>query len=245
MQIGVVSLFPEMFQALQYGVTGRAISRQLLEVAHWNPRDYTHDPHQQVDDRPYGGGPGMVLMYQPLYDAIAAAKEKLGKHTSVMYLSAQGKPLKQPMLQQARQLGSMILLTGRYEGVDERIIDAVVDEEWSLGDYVLSGGELAAMVVIDGVARLLPEALGHPESSQQDSFSEELLDYPHYTRPAEIDNRRVPEVLLSGDHEAIRLWRLKQALGRTWQRRPDLLAKRKLTPTEQALLDEFIQTNER
>lgn len=241
MQIGVISLFPAMFDALEHGITGKALARGLLEISHWNPRDYTVDIHKKVDDRPYGGGPGMVLMYQPLVAAIEAAKQALGQDTRVVYLSAQGKPVKQSMLQKASQWHRLILLTGRYEGIDERVITKAVDEEWSLGDYVLSGGELAAMIIIDGITRLLPGALGDSQSSEQDSFSMGLLDCPHYTRPVCIENKSVPEILLSGDHQAIRDWRLQQALGRTWQRRPDLMEKYPLSSHEKQLLQQFIK----
>ncbi|MGB6977141.1 MAG: tRNA (guanosine(37)-N1)-methyltransferase TrmD [Gammaproteobacteria bacterium] len=236
MWVGIVSLFPEMLDALHYGITGRALETGLLILQHWNPRDYSYDKHRTVDDRPYGGGPGMVMKVQPLRDAIYAAKAAANGAARVVHLSPQGRLLTQNSVAELAQRERLILIAGRYEGIDERLIAAEVDEEWSIGDYVLSGGELAAMVMIDAITRLLPEALGDDQSAQQDSFTNNLLDYPHYTRPESCE---IPAVLLSGDHQAIARWRLQQALGRTWLRRPDLLAKRTLTDTEQALLDEF------
>ncbi|PCH65376.1 MAG: tRNA (guanosine(37)-N1)-methyltransferase TrmD [Gammaproteobacteria bacterium] len=241
MRLGVVSLFPQMFDAItQYGVTGRAVTQGKLSLDYWNPRDFTQDKHRTVDDRPYGGGPGMVMKVEPLRDAIHAAKQQLGQQTKVVYLSPQGKLLDQQKLIELATRDAMIFVAGRYEGVDERLIEQEIDEEWSIGDYVLSGGELAAMVLIDGVARLLPGVLGDDESAQQDSFMNGLLDCPHYTRPERIIDQSVPEVLLGGDHEAIRKWRLKQSLGRTWLRRPDLLAMDTLTDEQKALLEQFI-----
>lgn len=241
MRLGVISLFPTMFDAItEYGVTGRAVSQGILNLSCWNPRDYTHDKHRTVDDRPYGGGPGMVMKVAPLNEAIDAAKHELGQDTKVIYLSPQGKQLDQQALNQMASRDKMILVAGRYEGIDERLIEKQIDEEWSIGDYVLSGGELAAMVLIDGVARLLPGVLGDENSAEQDSFMDGLLDCPHYTRPEKLFDQSVPEVLLGGDHEAIRKWRLKQSLGRTWLRRPDLLAKSTLTDEQKALLEEFI-----
>ncbi len=239
MRIGVVTLFPEMFSALHHGIPGRAIKDGLLEVGLWNPRDYTYDRHRTVDDRPYGGGPGMVMKVQPLEDALTAAKADLGGTTRVVYLSPQGVPLTQDWLGKTAAQPSLLLIAGRYEGIDERLLESQVDEELSIGDYVLSGGELAAMVVIDGLVRLLPGALGHPASASQDSFMTGLLDHPHYTRPEVYAGQPVPEVLLSGHHEAVRRWRLKQALGRTWLRRPDLLAALNLTDEQRTLLEEF------
>jgi tRNA (guanine37-N1)-methyltransferase len=204
----------------------------------WNPRDFADDAHRTVDDRPYGGGPGMVMMVEPLRRAIDAAR-KAAPGAPVAYLSPQGRRLDQQVAAELAQRGSMILLAGRYEGVDERLIQSDVDEEWSIGDYVLSGGELPAMVLMDTVVRLLPGVLGHADSAEQDSFVDGLLDFPHYTRPEEIGGQRVPAVLLSGDHEQIRRWRLKQALGRTWLRRPDLLEGRALSDEEKVLLDEY------
>ncbi len=230
-----------MFDAIsEYGVTGRAVSQGRLSLNYWNPRDYTHDKHRTVDDRPYGGGPGMVMKVAPLEDAILAAKQQLGEDCKVIYLSPQGKKLDQEALKQLASRDKMILVAGRYEGIDERLIEKQIDEEWSIGDYVLSGGELAAMVMIDGVARLLPGVLGDENSAEQDSFMTGFLDCPHYTRPEKLFDQSVPEVLLGGDHEAIRKWRLKQSLGRTWLRRPDLLAKETLTDEQKALLEEFI-----
>lgn len=244
MRIDVVTLFPEMVQALgQYGITGRAVERGLLDLVTWNPRDYTCDRHRTVDDRPYGGGPGMVMKYAPLRDAIRAARVA-GTGARVIYLTPQGRKLDQKGVRVLAAYPSLILVAGRYEGIDERVVDSLVDEEWSIGDYVLSGGELAAMVVVDAVARLLPGALGDEDSAQQDSFEEGLLDYPHYTRPEEIDGMRVPAVLLGGDHQAVHRWRHKQALGRTWLRRPDLLDRVELDGEQRRLLDEFIREYE-
>lgn len=243
MKIQVVTLFPRMFDALAEGVVGRALARGQLELGLWNPRDYTHDRHRSVDDRPYGGGPGMVMMVQPLRDAIHAARAAAGE-AKVIYLSPQGRRLDQAGLQTLAGHPGLVLVCGRYEGVDERVVRLDVDEEWSIGDYVLSGGELAAMVVVDGVARLLPGVLGHEASAAQDSFAAGLLDYPHYTRPEQIEGLKVPTVLLSGDHQAVQRWRLKQALGRTWLRRPDLLQERTLPVEQQRLLDEFIEEYE-
>ena len=240
MRLGVVSLFPEMFDAItKYGVTGRAVSRGKLAINYWNPREFTQDRHQTVDDRPYGGGPGMVMKVKPLQQAIHAAKAVLGQQAKVIYLSPQGRKLDQKGLLELATRDSMIFVAGRYEGVDERLIEQEIDEEWSIGDYVLSGGELAAMVIIDGVARLLPGVLGDEESALQDSFMAGLLDHPHYTRPEKYLDQVVPKVLLGGDHEAIRKWRLKQSLGRTWLRRPELLVET-LTDEQNALLEQFI-----
>jgi tRNA (guanine37-N1)-methyltransferase len=237
MQFGVITIFPEMCELLtQFGVTGRAKDRQLLEVNYWNPRQFTHDPRATVDERPYGGGPGMVMMAEPLAQAIDAAKAKLGADTKVCYLSPQGKVLNQAKVKDIVNQGKLILLCGRYEGVDERLIQSYVDEELSVGDYVLSGGELPAMILIDAVTRLIPGALGHADSAAQDSFSEGLLDYPHYTRPEDWRGEKVPEVLLSGHHEAILKWRMQQALERTKTRRPDLLDKKQLTKMQKELL---------
>jgi len=245
MRINIVTLFPQMFQVLSdYGITGRAVNRGILDMTTWNPRDYASDRHQTVDDRPYGGGPGMVMMVQPLRDAIREARAMADGKTRVIYLSPQGRKLDQHGLAELAKQSDLVLVCGRYEGVDERIIAAEVDEEWSIGDYVLSGGELAAMVMIDGITRLLPEALGHEESAEQDSFVQGLLDHPQFTRPEEIDGITVPEVLLSGDHQAITRWRYKQALGRTWLRRPDLLEGLDLNSEQEALLAEFIREHE-
>ncbi len=242
MWFGVVSLFPQMFTAItEQGVTSRGIKQGLLAVDFWNPRDFTTDRHRTVDDRPYGGGPGMLMKVEPLRAAIHAAKQQAGANAKVIYLSPQGRKLDQTGVVELASRDKHILVAGRYEGIDERIIASEIDEEWSIGDYVLSGGELAAMVLIDSVSRLVPGVLGHESSAEEDSFAEGLLDCPHYTRPEVIDGQGVPEVLLSGNHQAIRRWRLKQALGRTWLRRPDLLAKSQLEKEQQELLAEFIR----
>ncbi|MCG3200401.1 MAG: tRNA (guanine-N(1)-)-methyltransferase [Gammaproteobacteria bacterium] len=239
-RIGVVTLFPAMLRALtEFGVSGRAVTSGLVELRTWNPRDYATDRHRSVDDRPYGGGPGMVMMVEPLRGAIRAARAALEPCT-VIYLSPRGRRLDQAGVERIAGLGNMVLVTGRYEGIDQRLIDTEIDEELSIGDYVLSGGELPAMVLIDALARLIPGALGDEDSARQDSFVEGLLDCEHYTRPEEIDGRRVPEVLLSGNHAAIARWRRKQALGMTWLRRPDLLAGMPLAKADRLLLEEFI-----
>lgn len=244
MRIDVVTLFPEMFTAVtRYGVTGRAVAQDLVQVGFWNPRDYTHDKHRTVDDRPFGGGPGMVMRAQPLREAIRAARA-MSEAARVVYLSPQGKPLDQTAVQRLAGFAHLVLVAGRYEGVDERLIDSEVDEEYSIGDYVLSGGELPAMVVMDAVMRLVPRVLGDADSAQLDSFMTGLLDHPHYTRPEVLEGRRVPEVLLSGNHQVVRRWRLKQALGRTWLRRPDLIAALELDEEQRQLLDEFVQEYE-
>ena len=245
MRIDVVTLFPEMVDTLlDFGVTGRAVKRGLLKVQHWNPRDYTTDKHRTVDDRPFGGGPGMVMKVEPLRAAIHAARDAAGGPSRVIYLSPQGRRLDQRAVQRLNGCDALTLVAGRYEGVDERVIESEVDEELSIGDYVLSGGELPALVLIDALARLIPGALNDADSAAEDSFMNGLLDYPHYTRPESLDDRRVPEVLLSGDHAAIRRWRRKQALGRTWLRRPDLLEKLELQADDKALLNEFIREHE-
>ncbi|WP_245953188.1 tRNA (guanosine(37)-N1)-methyltransferase TrmD [Alteromonas aestuariivivens] len=223
----------------QQGVVGRAVKSGLLSVDTFNPRDFTHDRHRTVDDRPYGGGPGMLMMVKPLTDAISAAKQAGGENTRVIYLSPQGKPLDQAGVKHLASHDRTILICGRYEGIDERVIESQVDEEWSIGDYVLSGGELPAMVLMDAVARLVPGVLGHSASAEEDSFADGLLDCPHYTRPEILDGRAVPPVLLSGDHEKIRQWRLMQSLGRTWQRRPELFNHLALTEEQQRLLEQF------
>lgn len=239
-KLALVSLFPEMFSALtDYGITGRAVTQGLINLQCWNPRDFARDKHRTVDDRPYGGGPGMLMKVEPLRDAIAAAKVWAGADAPVIYLSPQGRPLTQSGVSQLSEYPSMVLVAGRYEGIDERLLETVIDQEWSIGDYVLSGGELPAMVLIDALTRLIPGALGHADSAQEDSFAEGLLDCPHYTRPEVFEGRPVPEVLLSGDHKRIRRWRLQQALGRTWLKRPDLLQVKNLTKEQQALLTDF------
>jgi len=239
MRFDVVTLLPEMFAAARAGVTGRAFERGQAQLRLWNPRDYTHDVHRTVDDRPYGGGPGMVMKVEPLRAAILDAK-RAAPASRVAYLSPQGRRFDQRAAAELAGRAGIILVAGRYEGIDERIIARHVDEEWSIGDYVLSGGELAAMVLMDVVLRLLPGVLGHEDSAAQDSYMAGLLDCPHYTRPEEIDGLQVPAVLLSGNHEEIRRWRLKQALGRTWERRPHLLAQRELSSEERKLLDDYI-----
>jgi tRNA (guanine37-N1)-methyltransferase len=242
MHFDVVTLFPEMVSTIaEFGVVGRARRNGLVRVDCENPRDHTSDVHRTVDDRPYGGGPGMVMKYEPLAEALAAARSRAPEGSPVVYLSPQGRVFDQATATRFAGLPGLILVAGRYEGVDERLIQAHVDEELSLGDFVLSGGEVAAMAVIDAVVRLLPDVLGDDESAAQDSFMEGLLDCPHYTRPEEIDGRRTPEVLLSGDHAEIARWRMKQALGRTYERRPDLIEKLDLTDEQRALLDDFLE----
>ncbi|TCD20548.1 tRNA (guanosine(37)-N1)-methyltransferase TrmD [Pseudomonas sp. IC_126] len=240
-RVEVISLFPGMFAAIRdYGITSRAVKQGLLQLRCWNPRAYTEDRHQTVDDRPFGGGPGMVMKIKPLELALADARQTAGEKAKVIYLSPQGRQLKQTDVRELAREEGLILIAGRYEGIDERFIETHVDEEWSIGDYVLSGGELPAMVLIDAVTRLLPGALGHADSAEEDSFSDGLLDCPHYTRPEVYADKRVPEVLLSGNHEHIRRWRLQQSLGRTWERRADLLDGRSLSGEEQKLLKEYI-----
>ncbi|WP_439829078.1 tRNA (guanosine(37)-N1)-methyltransferase TrmD [Aeromonas caviae] len=242
MWIGVISLFPEMFRAItEHGVTGRAVKSGLLQIECWNPRDFTHDKHRTVDDRPYGGGPGMLMMVQPLRDAIHAAKQAVGDGAKVIYLSPQGRKLTQAGVTELATNQKLILVAGRYEGIDERVIQTEVDEEWSIGDYVLSGGELPAMTLIDAVSRLVPGVLGDQASAEQDSFTDGLLDHPHYTRPEVLDGLTVPEALTSGNHEVIRRWRLKQSLGRTWQRRPELINNLALTDEQESLLAEYVR----
>lgn len=242
MHLQVVTIFPEMILTIaEYGVVGRAVRKGIVSLACRNPRDFADDVHRTVDDRPYGGGPGMVMKYEPAAAAIAAARKSLPRGVPVVYLSPQGAMFDQATAQRFAALPGMILLAGRYEGIDERLIESHVDEELSLGDFVLSGGEIAVMAVIDAVARLLPGVLGDEASASQDSFTKGLLDYPHYTRPDEIDGRRVPEVLLSGDHARIARWRYKQALGRSFERRPDLVEKLGLNEQQQQLLDEYLE----
>ncbi|WP_279503453.1 tRNA (guanosine(37)-N1)-methyltransferase TrmD [Aeromonas veronii] len=242
MWIGVISLFPEMFRAItEHGVTGRAVKSGLLQIECWNPREFTHDKHRTVDDRPYGGGPGMLMMVQPLRDAIHAAKQAAGDGAKVIYLSPQGRKLTQAGVTELATNQKLILVAGRYEGIDERVIQTEVDEEWSIGDYVLSGGELPAMTLIDAVSRLVRGVLGDQASAEQDSFTDGLLDHPHYTRPEVLDGLAVPEALTSGNHEVIRRWRLKQSLGRTWQRRPELINNLALTDEQESLLAEYVR----
>jgi len=240
MKISVVTLFPEfLLAASRIGVVGRAQERGLLEVVAYNPRDFAQDNYRTVDDRPFGGGPGMVMKIEPLARAIEAARAACTAPARTIYLSPQGATLDQRRVEQLGGEPHLVLLSGRYEGIDERLIESHVDEELSIGDYVLSGGELAASVLIDAIGRLKDGALGNAESAAQDSFADGLLDCPHYTRSDEHGYDGVPEVLLSGDHAAIRRWRLKQSLGRTWLRRPDLLEKLDLDKKSRALLDEF------
>ncbi|MDJ0709844.1 MAG: tRNA (guanosine(37)-N1)-methyltransferase TrmD [Woeseiaceae bacterium] len=242
MHFDVVTLFPEMVATIaDFGVVGRARRNELVSVDFENPREHTSDVHRTVDDRPYGGGPGMVMKYEPLAGALAAARQRAPEGSPVVYLSPQGAVFDQAAAKRFAALPGLVLLAGRYEGVDERFIEAQIDEELSLGDFVLSGGEVAAMAVIDAVVRLLPGVLGDNESAAQDSFMEGLLDCPHYTRPEEIDGRKVPDALLSGDHAEIARWRTKQALGRTFERRPDLLDKLELSHEQRMLLDEYLK----
>lgn len=257
MKVALITLLPDMFAALtEYGISGRAVKTGLLDIALFNPRRYTHDRHQTVDHRPYGGGPGMVMMIEPLREAIAEARAWIsgagerddGQETiepvTVVYLSPQGKVLNHAGVKTLVAHQNLILVAGRYEGIDERLIQLEVDEEWSIGDYVLSGGELPAMVILDAIIRQLPGALGHEDSANQDSFAEGLLDCPHYTRPEQYGDLIVPEVLLSGNHEKIRQWRLEQSLRRTWQRRPSLLKDLKLSEEQQIMLNALITENE-
>lgn len=240
MRFDLITLFPQMFEVFgEQGVVGRAFGRGLAQMHFWNPRDYTRDVHRTVDDRPYGGGPGMLMKPEPLLQAIQAARAAAGADARLIYLSPQGQRFDQDAARDMARRSGIIFLAGRYEGIDERIIATQVDEEWSIGDYVLSGGELAAMVMMDAIVRLLPGVLGDADSAAQDSYMDGLLDCPHYTRPEYFTGLQVPEVLLGGDHAAIARWRLKEALGRTWQRRPDLLEKRGLSAHEMTLLNEF------
>jgi len=244
-QVQIVTLFPEMVNTLaEYGVVGRAVERGILAMQYQDPRDYTADVHRTVDDRPYGGGPGMVMKYEPAAAALRAARAELPAGSPVVCLSPQGAVFDQAMAKRYAELPGIIFLAGRYEGIDERLIEAEVDEELSLGDFVLSGGEIAAMAVIDAVTRLLPGVLGDETSAEQDSFVAGLLDHPHYTRPEEIEGRRVPDVLLSGDHAKIAKWRYQQALGRSYRRRPDLVEKLDLNVEQRQLLDEYLRDNE-
>ncbi|MCG5516320.1 MULTISPECIES: tRNA (guanosine(37)-N1)-methyltransferase TrmD [Ectothiorhodospira] len=240
MRFDVISVFPEWVASVtRCGVTGRARERGLMSLQCWDPRCFTEDRHRTVDDRPYGGGPGMVMKVEPLRRAIGAARGADPRPAKVLYMSPQGRRLDQAAVHDMAGQSRLILLAGRYEGIDERLIQLEVDEEWSIGDYVLSGGELAAMVLMDACARLLPGALGDEDSAAQDSFSTGLLDCPHYTRPEMIDGLEVPPVLRSGDHGRIERWRRKQALGRTWMRRPDILAQQELSQADRRLLEEY------
>jgi len=247
-KIGVVTLFPEMFAAItDHGITGRACREELVTLRCWNPRDFTSDRHRTVDDRPFGGGPGMLMKTEPLQAAIAAAKadvmadgETDAASVKVIYLSPQGRRLDQQGVEELARRDRMVLVCGRYQGIDERVLRHDIDEEWSIGDFVLSGGELGAMVMVDAITRYQPGALGHEGSAAADSFADGLLDCPQYTRPQEYQGELVPEVLLSGNHEQIRLWRLKHSLGSTWLKRPDLLQRLTLNDEQKDLLEQFI-----
>lgn len=244
MHITTISVFPDSFKALDFGVISRAADNGTITLTHMDLREFTTGKHKTVDDRPYGGGPGMVMMVEPLRKAITEAKKHAPQGTKTVYLSPQGTKFDQSMATKAATTPGYIFIAGRYEGIDERILEQDIDEEWSIGDYVLSGGELAAMVVIDSITRLIPGVLGHDESAEQDSFSHGLLDCPHYTRPEDIDGQVVPAVLLSGDHQAIARWRLKNALANTWIKRKDLIFTREMSDNERLLLNEFIDENE-
>jgi tRNA (guanine37-N1)-methyltransferase len=240
MRFDVITILPEQFeQAASMGVVGRAIANQTVQLKTWNPRDFTDDVHRTVDDRPFGGGPGMVMKVEPLKKAIQSAVNADEELTKVIYMSPQGRKLDQQGVNYLSQFSRLVILAGRYEGIDERLLQSDIDEEWSIGDYVLSGGELAALVLIDTVSRTLPGVLGHESSANEDSFVEGLLDHPHYTRPDIYDDQSVPAVLLSGDHKKIAIWREKQALGQTWQKRPDLLDNKSLSKHQADLLDEY------
>lgn len=241
MRFDVISIFPAMFASLNFGVIGRALEQQLIQLHLWNLRDFTDDRHQTVDDKAYGGGPGMIMKFEPLHKAIQHAKKIDATPSRVIYLSPQGTPLSQQHIQKLSTQPRLIFIAGRYEGVDERLIETEIDEQYSIGDYVLSGGEIPIMVMIDAITRLLPGVIQNPAATEQESFTHGLLEYPHYTRPEEIAGHQVPSVLLSGNHQAIARWRLQQALGRTWYRRPDLLDKKKLSPEEKQLLKELIE----
>lgn len=248
-QYDAITLFPRMFDAVtEWGVTGRARETGVYGFVAWNPRDFAANAYRTVDDRPYGGGPGMVMMADPLAKAIRAARQRQRSagvpQTRVIYLSPQGRQLDHSLVEELAGQEGLVLVCGRYEGVDERLLEREIDSEISVGDYVLSGGELAAMTVLDAVIRQLPGVLGDAESAQQDSFVKGLLDCPHYTRPEVFEGERVPQVLMSGNHADIERWRLKQSLGRTWLRRPELLEKVELTARERALLDEFRREHE-
>lgn len=242
MWVGIISLFPEMFRSVtDFGVTGQAVKKGLLSVQSWNPRDFAHDKRHTVDDKPYGGGPGMLMMVQPLRDAIHAAKAAAPGKTKVIYLSPQGRKLDQQGVEELAKNDNLLLICGRYEGIDERVIQSEVDEEWSIGDFVMTGGEIPAMTLIDTVSRFIPGVLGDFASAEEDSFANGLLDCPHYTRPEVLDGKTAPAVLMSGNHQEIRRWRLKQSLGRTWLRRPELLENLALTDEQEQLLAEYIK----
>lgn len=240
-EIGVITLFPELVKnVFEYGINSRAVKQGALAWSTWNPRDFTDDKHKTVDDRPFGGGPGMLMKVLPLTKAIQTAKASLNK-PHIVYLSPHGKTLNQQKVMQLLAKPSLLLIAGRYEGIDQRVIDKDIDEQISIGDYVLSGGELASMVLIDSLIRQIPGVLGHKDSAQQDSFSNGLLDYPHYTRPEVVQGLTVPKVLLSGNHKKIAIWRRKQSLGLTWQNRPDLLDETQLSEDDRKLLNEYIK----
>lgn len=244
MRFDVVTLFPEMVEAVTgFGIVSRAETRGLMKLKTWNPREYTQDVHRTVDDRPYGGGPGMVMQIEPLQQAIEDAR-RANPGARVVYMSPQGRLLDQDAVRNFALQDGLILLSGRYEGIDERLIESDVDEEWSIGDYVLSGGELAAMVLIDAVTRLIPGVLGDEDSAQQDSFMDGLLDYPHYTRPEVYEGKAVPSVLLGGNHARIAQWRRQQSLVRTFLRRPDLLEKIELSDEDRSLLEDYLREQE-
>ncbi|PIQ44004.1 MAG: tRNA (guanosine(37)-N1)-methyltransferase TrmD [Gammaproteobacteria bacterium CG11_big_fil_rev_8_21_14_0_20_46_22] len=240
LNIGLITLFPEMFETLKHSITGKILDKPLAELHFFNPRDYTDDKHRTVDDKPYGGGPGMLMKVEPLRKAITAAKTSLGEQAKVIYLSPQGEPFTQGVAQKMSKSGPWILLCGRYEGIDARLLKTDIDAELSIGDFVLTGGEIPAMAVIDACLRLMPGALGDNTSAEQDSFCQGLLEYPHYTRPEKLADQGVPDVLLRGNHGAIARWREKQALGMTWLKRPDLLDKLTLSKEQTTLLNEFI-----
>ncbi len=243
MIFNLISLFPDIFDALQHGVIKRPLNSKSITLKHWDPRDYTHDNHRSIDDRPYGGGPGMVMLYQPLKDTIDAIKAST-QSGPIIHLTPQGKPLEQADIAALAQLPAATLLCSRYEGVDQRLLDQEVDISYCIGDFVVSGGEIPAMMLIDAVARLLPGTLNDPQSAIEDSFNDGLLDCPHYTRPEQINDINVPKVLLSGDHKAINRWRQQEKLISTWQKRPDLIKRRVLTDDQQAVLDEYKKGNE-
>lgn len=236
----VISIFPKMFDAItNYGIISKAIKKGLINIKIWNPRDYTYDRYHSIDDRPYGGGSGMLMKFKPLLMAIEHAKEKIKIDTKIIYLSPQGKKLNQKSVLKLSKTSSFILICGRYKGIDERIIDTTVDEEWSIGDYIISGGELPAMILIDALSRLIPDVIGKKKSVEEDSFYNGLLDCPQYTRPNIIHGMQVPIILLSGHHTEIKKWKLKQSLGMTWLKRPDLLNIKNLTEEQKTLLSEF------
>jgi tRNA (guanine37-N1)-methyltransferase len=249
-QFDVVTLFPRMLDAItEWGISGRARDRRCYDVVTWNPRDYAQDAYRTIDDRPYGGGPGMVMLVKPLEKAIAAARQRQMssgvERSRVVCLSPQGRVLDHQLVAELAGLEGLVLVAGRYEGIDERLIERAVEQEVSVGDYVVSGGELPAMLLMDSIIRQLPGALGDAQSALQESFVQGMLDCPHYTRPEIYEGMRVPEVLLSGNHAVIERWRLRHALGRTWQRRPDLLARLELTDIQKVLLEEFKREAER